>query len=59
MLIVPKGHLSCRGNGTFFAEATGPGKVWLGQARAGQCGAGERGSVLGSLGGILDGDNSV
>jgi uncharacterized protein (TIGR00266 family) len=57
------------GEGVFFAELTGPGHVWLQSlpfsrfagrilANAGPGGHGE-GSVLGGLGGIFDGDNSV
>jgi uncharacterized protein (TIGR00266 family) len=59
------------GEGLFFATLTGPGKVWLqslplsrlanriiaavpGLTRGGR----EEGSVLGRLGGLLDGDNS-
>jgi uncharacterized protein (TIGR00266 family) len=59
------------GEGLFFATLTGPGRVWLqslplsrlanriiaavpGIARGGR----EEGSVLGGLGGLLDGDNS-
>jgi uncharacterized protein (TIGR00266 family) len=54
------------GEGLFFATVTGPGEVWLqslpfsrlagrilGAARGGK----EEGSLLGSLGGLLDGDN--
>ena len=59
------------GEGLFFATLTGPGKIWLqslplsrlanrivsavpGIARGGR----EEGSLLGGLGGLLDGDNS-
>jgi uncharacterized protein (TIGR00266 family) len=59
------------GEGLFFATLTGPGRVWLqslplsrlanriiaavpGIARGGR----EEGSILGGLGGLLDGDNS-
>lgn len=56
------------GEGLFFAELTGPGDVWLQSlpfsrlagrmmAAAGSNKKGE-GSILGGLGGILDGDNS-
>ena len=55
------------GEGLFFATVTGPGQVWLQSlpfsrlagrlAGAAKGGKGE-GSVLGSLGGLLDGDNS-
>ena len=55
------------GEGLFFATVTGPGEVWLQSlpfsrlagrmAGAAKGGKGE-GSVLGSLGGLLDGDNS-
>ncbi len=57
------------GEGVFFAELTGPGHVWLQSlpfsrlagrilANARPGGHGE-GSVLGGLGGIFDGDNSI
>ncbi|MBI4474017.1 MAG: TIGR00266 family protein [Acidobacteria bacterium] len=59
------------GEGLFFASLRGPGKVWLQSlplsrlagriiAAAPRVGRGgkEEGSVLGALGGILDGDNS-
>ena len=59
------------GEGLFFATLRGPGKVWLQSlpfsrlagrifAAAPQTGGGGRGegSVLGALGGLLDGDNS-
>ena len=59
------------GEGLFFATLTGPGRIWLqslplsrmanriiaavpGIARGGR----EEGSILGGLGGLLDGDNS-
>lgn len=58
------------GEGLFFATLTGPGKVWLqslpfsrlanriyAASRAGG-GRKEEGSILGGLGGLLDGDNS-
>ena len=59
------------GEGLFFATLTGPGKVWLQSLplsrlanrivsavpRLGRGGK-EEGSVLGALGGLLDGDNS-
>ena len=59
------------GEGLFFATLTGPGRIWLqslplsrlanriiaAAPRAGGRGQGE-GSVLGALGGLLDGDNS-
>ena len=58
------------GEGLFFASLTGPGKVWLqslplsrlanrivsavpGVVRGGR----EEGSLLGGIGGLLDGDN--
>lgn len=57
------------GEGVFFAELRGPGKVWLQSlpfsrlagrilANAGPTGGTGEGSVLGSFGGIFDGDNS-
>jgi uncharacterized protein (TIGR00266 family) len=57
------------GEGVFFAEIKGPGKVWLQSlpfsrlagrilANAGPAGGHGEGSVLGPLGGIFDGDNS-
>ena len=58
------------GEGIFFARLTGPGKVWIQSlpfsrlagrmmAAAGQTGRSvDQGSLLGGLGGILDGDNS-
>jgi uncharacterized protein (TIGR00266 family) len=59
------------GEGLFFATLQGPGKVWLQSlpfsrlagrifAAAPQTGRGGRGegSILGSIGGLLDGDNS-
>ena len=59
------------GEGLFFATLTGPGRIWLqslplsrhgephhrrrpGLTRGGR----EEGSILGGLGGLLDGDNS-
>jgi len=59
------------GEGLFFATLTGPGRIWLqslplsrmanriiaavpGIGRGGR----EEGSILGGLGGLLDGDNS-
>jgi uncharacterized protein (TIGR00266 family) len=58
------------GEGVFFAELKGPGKVWLQSlpfsrlagriiANAGPLGGREEGSILGPLGGVLDGDNSI
>lgn len=58
------------GEGLFFASLTGPGKVWLQslpfsrlagrmlQAAPQRGGSKGEGSVLGALGGLLDGDNS-
>ncbi len=59
------------GEGLFFATLTGPGRVWLQSlplsrmadriyAAAPKAGGGRReeGSILGGLGGLLDGDNS-
>ena len=57
------------GEGVFFAELHGPGKVWLQSlpfarlagrvlANAGPMGGTGEGSMLGGLGGIFDGDNS-
>ena len=59
------------GEGLFFATLTGPGRAWLQSlplsrmadriykaAPAAHGGRREEGSILGSLGGILDGDNS-
>ena len=59
------------GEGLFFANLTGPGRVWLQSlplsrlanriyAAAPKAGGGgrEEGSILGGLGGLLDGDNS-
>jgi uncharacterized protein (AIM24 family) len=59
------------GEGVFFAQLVGPGRVWLqslpfsrlaGRILANAPGLGgggsEEGSVLGGLGNILDGDNS-
>jgi len=55
------------GEGLFFATLTGPGKIWLqslpfsrlaGRMMAGARGGKEEGSILGSIGGLLDGDNS-
>ncbi|MEM7618858.1 MAG: AIM24 family protein [Pseudomonadota bacterium] len=56
------------GEGLFFANLTGPGKVWLQSlpfsrlagrmlAAAGPMGGQGEGSVLGPLGGVFDGDN--
>ncbi|MBL8566047.1 MAG: AIM24 family protein [Hyphomicrobiaceae bacterium] len=56
------------GEGVFFAELRGPGKVWLQSlpfarlagrvlANAGPMGGTGEGSVLGGLGGLFDGDN--
>lgn len=54
------------GEGLFFATLTGPGRVWLqslplsrlaGRIIAAGRGGKEEGSVLGGLGGLLDGDN--
>lgn len=58
------------GEGVFFAELTGPGKVWIQSlpfsrlagriiANAGPMGGKGEGSILGPLGGMLDGDNSI
>ena len=57
------------GEGLFFAVLTGPGDVWLQSlpfsrlagrimAASGAGGGKEEGSLLGGLGGLLDGDNS-
>ena len=58
------------GEGIFFAKLTGPGKVWIQSlpfsrlagrmlAAAGPMGRSvDQGSLLGPLGGVLDGDNS-
>lgn len=55
------------GEGLFFATLTGPGEIWLqslpfsrlaGRMMAGARGGKEEGSLLGGLGGLLDGDNS-
>lgn len=57
------------GEGVFFAELKGPGRVWLQSlpfsrlagrilANAGPAGGTGEGSVLGPLGGMFDGDNS-
>ena len=55
------------GEGLFLAHLTGPGEVWLqslpfsrlaGRIMAGATGGKEEGSILGGLGGFLDGDNS-
>lgn len=55
------------GEGLFFATLTGPGEIWLqslpfsrlaGRILAGARGGKEEGSILGGLGGLLDGDNS-
>lgn len=54
------------GEGLFFAMVTGPGDVWLqslpfsrlaGRVAAAGGGGKEEGSILGRLGGMLDGDN--
>jgi len=54
------------GEGLFFARLTGPGDVWLqslpfsrlaGRMLAASAGGKGEGSILGSLGGLLDGDN--
>ena len=58
------------GEGLFFATLTGPGRAWLQSlplsrmadriykaAPAAQGGRREEGSILGGLGGLLDGDN--
>jgi uncharacterized protein (TIGR00266 family) len=58
------------GEGVFFAELTGPGKVWIQSlpfsrlagrivANSGLSGGRDQGSLLGPLGGIFDGDNSI
>ncbi len=55
------------GEGLFFATLTGPGRVWLqslpmsrmaGRILAGARGGRGEGSILGGLGGLLDGDNN-
>ncbi|MBI5865946.1 MAG: TIGR00266 family protein, partial [Planctomycetes bacterium] len=55
------------GEGLFFALLTGPGDVWLqslpfsrlaGRIVAASGGGKGEGSILGGLGGLLDGDNS-
>jgi uncharacterized protein (TIGR00266 family) len=55
------------GEGLFFAKMTGPGDIWLqslpfsrlaDRITAGVRGRKEEGSLLGSIGGMLDGDNS-
>lgn len=57
------------GEGLFFATLTGPGNIWLQslpfsrladriRAAGGAMGRKEEGSILGGLGGLLDGDNS-
>jgi len=57
------------GEGVFFAELTGPGKVWIQSlpfsrlagrvlANAGPVGGHGEGSILGPLGGVFDGDNN-
>ena len=59
------------GEGLFFATLKGPGKVWLqslplsrmanrivGASRIAGRGGREEGSILGAVGGLLDGDNS-
>jgi uncharacterized protein (TIGR00266 family) len=54
------------GEGLFFATVTGPGDVWLqslpfsrlaGRMAAASGGGKEEGSILGKLGGVLNGDN--
>jgi uncharacterized protein (TIGR00266 family) len=54
------------GEGVFFAQLTGPGKVWIqslpfsrlaGRVLMYSRGGKEEGSLLGGLGGLLDGDN--
>jgi uncharacterized protein (TIGR00266 family) len=54
------------GEGLFLATLTGPGDIWLqslpfsrlaGRMMAGARGGKEEGSILGGLGGLLDGDN--
>jgi uncharacterized protein (TIGR00266 family) len=58
------------GEGVFFAELTGPGRVWIQSlpfsrlagriiANSGMTGGRDQGSILGPLGGIFDGDNSI
>ncbi len=58
------------GEGVFFAELKGPGTVWIQSlpfsrlagriiANAGPMGGKGEGSLLGPLGGVFDGDNSV
>ncbi len=58
------------GEGVFFAELKGPGTVWIQSlpfsrlagriiANAGPMGGKGEGSILGPLGGVFDGDNSV
>jgi uncharacterized protein (TIGR00266 family) len=55
------------GEGLFFARLRGPGRIWLqslpfsrlaGRIYSASKGGKEEGSVLGRLGGLLDGDNS-
>lgn len=55
------------GEGLFFATLRGPGKVWIqslpfsrlaGRIVSASGGGKEEGSLLGSLGGLMDGDNS-
>jgi uncharacterized protein (TIGR00266 family) len=55
------------GEGVFFAQLTGPGRIWLqslpfsrlaGRVLANSMGGQEEGSVLGGFGRMLDGDNS-
>lgn len=55
------------GEGVFFAQLTGPGKVWIqslpfsrlaGRVLMYSRGGKEEGSLLGGLGGLLDGDNN-
>jgi uncharacterized protein (TIGR00266 family) len=54
------------GEGVFFAQLTGPGRIWLqslpfsrlaGRVLANSMGGQEEGSVLGGIGRMLDGDN--
>jgi uncharacterized protein (TIGR00266 family) len=54
------------GEGVFFAQLTGPGRIWLqslpfsrlaGRVLANSAGGAEEGSMLGGLGRMMDGDN--